>query len=204
MRMLVTGAGGMLGSDVVAAARERGHECVGLTRAELDVTDAARRGRRRRRGRREAIVNCAAWTDVDGAEAARGRGARGQRRRCRQPRPRGGAAGARLVHVSTDYVFDGTATRPYVESDPTARCTAYGRTKLAGEQRARRRSPEHAIVRTAWLFGPGGRNFVATMLRLAAGGRASSRSSTTRSAARPTPATSRRALVEFAEQRAPA
>jgi dTDP-4-dehydrorhamnose reductase len=171
MRVLVTGAGGMLGTDVVAVARERGHECVGLTRTELDVTDAGAVEAAVARVAPQAIVNCAAWTDVEGAEdtesaalAVNGAGAGNLARAA-------SAAGAQLVQVSTDYVFDGTATRPYVESDPTNALSAYGRTKLAGEQEIAAASPEHAIVRTAWLFGPGGSNFVTTMLRLAAGAR---------------------------------
>ncbi len=169
MRVLVTGAGGMLGTDVVAVARERGHECVGLTRAELDVTDAGAVEAAVARVAPQAIVNCAAWTDVEGAEdmeaaalAVNGTGAGNLARAA-------SAVGAQLVQVSTDYVFDGTATRPYVESDPTNAVSAYGRTKLAGEQQIAAASPEHAVVRTAWLFGPGGRNFVTTMLRLAPG-----------------------------------
>ena len=167
--VLVTGAGGMLGTDVVAVARERGHECVGLTRAELDVTDAHAVEAAVARVAPQAIVNCAAWTDVEGAEdqepaalAVNGTGAGNLARAA-------SAAGAQLVQVSTDYVFDGTSSRPYIESDPTNALSAYGRTKLAGEREIAAASPEHTIVRTAWLFGPGGRNFVTTMLRLAAG-----------------------------------
>lgn len=169
MRLLVTGAGGMLGTDVVAVARERGHDCVGLTRAELDVTDARAVQDAVTRLAPQAIVNCAAWTDVEGAEdteaaalAVNGTGAGNLARAA-------SAAGAQLVAVSTDYVFDGTAGRPYVESDPTNAISAYGRTKLAGEHEIAAASADHAIVRTAWLYGPGGRNFVTTMLRLAAG-----------------------------------
>lgn len=169
IRLLVTGAGGMLGSDVVALARERGHECVGLTRAELDVSDALAVDAAVARERPQAIVNCAAWTDVEGAEdqepaalAVNGTGAGNLARSA-------SSIGAQLVQVSTDYVFDGTSRRPYVESDPTNALSAYGRTKLAGEHEIAAASPEHAIVRTSWLFGPGGHNFVTTMLRLAAG-----------------------------------
>jgi dTDP-4-dehydrorhamnose reductase len=169
MRVLVTGAGGMLGTDVVAVARERGHECVGLSRAELDVTDARAVEAAFVREQPQAIVNCAAWTDVEGAEdrepaalAVNGTGAGNVARAA-------SAVGAQLVQVSTDYVFDGTSPRPYVESDPTNALSAYGRTKLAGEHEIAAASSEHAIVRTAWLFGPGGSNFVTTMLRLAAG-----------------------------------
>jgi dTDP-4-dehydrorhamnose reductase len=167
--VLVTGAGGMLGTDVVAVARERGHDCVGLTRAELDVTDARAVEAAVARVAPQAIVNCAAWTDVEGAEdteaaalAVNGTGAGNLARAAT-------AAGAQLVQVSTDYVFDGSAGRPYVESDPTNAISAYGRTKLAGEHEIAAASADHAIVRTAWLYGPGGRNFVTTMLRLAAG-----------------------------------
>jgi dTDP-4-dehydrorhamnose reductase len=171
MRMLVTGAGGMLGCDLVARASARGHDCVGVSHSELDVTDAREVDQTVARMAPEAIVNCAAWTDVEGAEgleaqalAVNGAGAGNLARAAT-------SIGAHLVQVSTDYVFDGTATRPYVESDPTNALSAYGRTKLAGELEIAAASPEHAIVRTAWLFGPGGLNFVTTMLGLAAGGR---------------------------------
>jgi dTDP-4-dehydrorhamnose reductase len=171
MRLLVTGAGGMLGRDVVAAARAHGHECAGLARGQLDVTDRSAVEVAVADAGPEVIVNCAAWTDVDGAEsdeaaalAVNGAGAGNLARAAV-------AVGARVVQVSTDYVFDGTATRPYVESDPTAPLSAYGRTKLAGEHEVLDASPDHAVVRTAWLFGAGGANFVATMLTLAAGGR---------------------------------
>ena len=171
MRLLVTGAGGMLGRDVAAAARARGHQCAGFERGALDVTDRSAVEAVVADAAPEVIVNCAAWTDVDGAEsdeaaalAVNGAGAGNLARAAV-------AVGARLVQVSTDYVFDGTATRPYVESDPTGPLSAYGRTKLAGEHEVLDASPDHAVVRTAWLFGAGGANFVATMLALAAGGR---------------------------------
>ena len=171
MRLLVTGAGGMLGRDVVVAAHARGYECVGLERGQLDITDERAVEAAVVAAAPEVIVNCAAWTDVDGAEeneaaalAVNGGGAGNVARAAR-------AAGVRLVHVSTDYVFDGTATRPYVETDRPAPRTAYGRTKLAGEEAVLAAAPEHVVVRTAWLFGTGGRNFAATMLALAAAGR---------------------------------
>jgi len=169
MRVLVAGAGGMLGGEVTAAAHARGHECVGLGHAELDVADAAAVADAVARIAPDAIVNCAAWTDVEGAEsqepAAFAVNATGAGNLARAA----AAAGAHLVQVSTDYVFDGTARRPYVESDATHALNAYGRTKLAGEQEVLAASPGHAVVRTAWLFGPGGGNFVTTMLRLAGG-----------------------------------
>jgi dTDP-4-dehydrorhamnose reductase len=171
MRLLVAGAGGMLGRDVVVAAFARGHDCVGVSHRQLDVTDERAVDAAVAHAAPEVIVNCAAWTDVDGAEsnepaalAVNGAGAGNLARAA-------AAAGAQLVQVSTDYVFDGTAQRPYVESDPTGPLSAYGRTKLAGEAAVLAASGEHAVVRTAWLFGGGGKNFVASMLARAAAGR---------------------------------
>ena len=145
----------MLGTEVMRAAGDRG---VGFTHAELDVTDAvavadALGG--------ATVINCAAYTDVDGAEsdsdtahAINGEGARHV-----------AEVAARVVYVSTDYVFDGDKRGPYVESDPVNPVSEYGRSKLAGERATLTASPHSLIVRTSWLFGTGGRNFVATMLR---------------------------------------
>jgi dTDP-4-dehydrorhamnose reductase len=170
MRLMVTGSGGMLGSDVVAAALARGDDCVGLTRAELDVTDGDAVAASVSEIQPEAIVNCAAYTAVDAAEgdevsafAVNAHGAGNVARAAT-------SAGARLVQVSSDYVFDGTATVPYLESDRTAPQTAYGRTKLAGEHAVLATSTHHAVVRSSWLFGAHGRNFVATMLEHADAG----------------------------------
>jgi len=168
MRIVVTGAGGMLGRDVLRACDHAGVDCVGLPRTELDVTDPQASVETIGTYRPDAVINCAGWTDVDEAEqdeaaalALNGGGAGNVARAC-------ALAGAHLVHVSTDYVFDGTATRPYVESDPVAPLGAYGRTKLEGERRVAEELPSAAIARSAWLFGTAGRNFVDTMLRLAA------------------------------------
>jgi dTDP-4-dehydrorhamnose reductase len=162
MRLLVTGAAGMLGRDVVAAAEAAGHDVTALARRDLDIADAGAVRAAVRGARPDAVVNCAAWTDVDGAEEhedaatlVNGTGA-----------GHVAAAAPYVVHVSSDYVFDGTASKPYAEDDPTAPRSAYGRSKLAGEQ-AVAAAGNHAIVRSAWLFGAHGRNFVATMLRLA-------------------------------------
>jgi len=167
MRIVVTGAGGMLGRDVLRACDHAGVDCVGLPRTELDVTDPQASVETIGTYRPDAVINCAAWTDVDGAEqdeaaarAVNGGGAGNVARAC-------ALAGAHLVQVSTDYVFDGTATRPYVESDPVGPLGAYGRTKLEGERRVAEELPSAAIARSAWLFGTAGRNFVDTMLRLA-------------------------------------
>jgi len=120
------------------------------------------------RERPDWIVNCAAYTQVDRAEAepeiAQRVNAAGAANLARAAR----ITGARLLHMSTDYVFDGRAARPYREDDPVGPLNVYGRTKLAGEQAVRDIMPDaHLIVRTQWLFGPGGANFVATIVRLA-------------------------------------
>ena len=156
----------MLGRDVVAAAGEAGHEAIALARADLDITDAAAVRAAVLAARPDAIVNCAAWTDVDGAETAEeqatainGTGAGNLARE---------AGDALLVHVSSDYVFDGLATEPYREDAPTGPQGAYGRSKLAGEQAVAVAGGRAAIVRSSWLFGPHGKNFVDTMRRLGA------------------------------------
>ena len=166
MRLLVTGAAGMLGRDVVAAASDAGHEVVALSRADLDITDAAAVRAATRDGRPDAVVNCAAWTDVDGAEAAEEAATKVNGAGAGNVAAAAAEAGAHLVHVSTDYVFDGEATTPYTEHAPTAPRSAYGRSKLAGERAMIAAIAEGAIVRTSWLFGPHGRNFVDTMRRL--------------------------------------
>jgi dTDP-4-dehydrorhamnose reductase len=166
VKLLVTGAAGMLGRDVMLAAGNAGHEVVGYGRAELDVTDPTALGRKFDLERPDVVINCAAWTDVDGAEeveeaafAVNGKGA---------GNVAAAAAGveARILHVSTDYVFDGAKGAPYVESDQPAPQSAYARSKLAGEEAIVAANRRHFIVRSAGLFGVGGRNFVDTMLRL--------------------------------------
>ena len=168
MRLLVLGGGGMLGRAVVRDAARLGHDVVALARPDLDITDPDRVTHAVAEVAPRAIVNCAAFTDVDGAETrepaalrVNGDGAGNVARAAAE-------ASARVVHVSTDYVFDGSKREPWVESDPVAPLQAYGRTKLAGERAVADANPEHAIVRAAWLFGAGGPNFVATMLRLGA------------------------------------
>jgi dTDP-4-dehydrorhamnose reductase len=167
MRWLVTGAGGMLGRDVLEVlAGLDGEDVRAATRATLDVTDLA--AVRSAVSGVDVVVNAAAWTDVDGAEiaevdayAANATGPAILAAACAE-------SGARLVHVSTDYVFDGTADAPYAESTPTAPRSAYGRTKAAGEQAVRELLPDASyLVRTAWLYGEHGPSFVKTMARLA-------------------------------------
>ena len=156
------GANGMLGHRVVAEAEARGHDVRGTDLPELDLTDAS--AVERFVDGYDAVINCAAYTAVDQAESEEELATR----------INGDAAGnlARsapyLVHVSTDYVFDGEASEPYVESSAPAPAGAYGRSKLAGEEQVRAAGDQHAIVRTAWLYGAGGKNFVDTMLKLGA------------------------------------
>ena len=166
MRVVVTGAGGMLGRDVQRAARERGDEVVALARDELDITDTGAVDEAIAGARPDAVVNCAAWTNVDGAEEdeteatrVNGAGAGNVARAAAQ-------AGALLVHVSSDYVFDGDGRAPYVESDPVAPLSAYGRSKLAGEREVVAAGDRHVIARSSWLFGTNGASFVATMLAI--------------------------------------
>jgi dTDP-4-dehydrorhamnose reductase len=157
----------MLGTDVVAAAA--GHDVVALTRAQLDVTDVDAVREVVRDARPDVLINCAAWTDVDGAESAEADATAINGDGAGHVAAAAAAAGAFVVHVSTDYVFAGDARAPYAEADPTGPRTAYGRSKLAGERAVASAAPDaHAIVRTAWLFGPHGGNFVDTMLRLGA------------------------------------
>jgi dTDP-4-dehydrorhamnose reductase len=166
MRLLVTGAAGMLGTDVVAAAAT-GHDVVALARADLDIADPHAVRAAVRDVNPDAVINCAAWTDVDGAEADEARATLVNGDGAGHVAAAAAEAGAHVVHVSTDYVFGGDATEPYREDAPTGPIGAYGRSKLAGELAVENAAPaSHAIVRTAWVFGPHGKNFVDTMLRL--------------------------------------
>jgi dTDP-4-dehydrorhamnose reductase len=168
MRLLVTGAAGMLGSDVAAAAAARGHDVVALARADLDITDAGAVRDAIAAARPDAVINCAAWTDVDGAETHEAQATTVNGDGAGHVAAAAADAGARLVHVSSDYVFDGRAHDPYAEGSATGPQGAYGRSKLAGEEAVATAGGDYAIVRSAWLFGRHGRNFVATMLRLGA------------------------------------
>jgi len=170
-RILVTGARGMLGTclcrefsgrhQVLATARRGGEGIV-----PLDITDAEAVERVLQEARPDWILNAAAYTAVDRAEAEEEAAFRVN---AEAPGILGRAAartGARLLHVSTDFVFSGEKESPYVEDDPVDPLSAYGRSKEAGERAVRDAGCEHAIVRVAWLYGRGENNFVATMLRL--------------------------------------
>jgi dTDP-4-dehydrorhamnose reductase len=156
----------MLGSDAVEAIAARGHTVFGLPRSELDVTDATAVEEAISELGPDWVVNCAAWTDVDGAEAAERRAMRVNDTGAAMVSATAAAHGARVLYVSSDYVFDGQKGSPYVESDLPAAISAYGRSKQAGETSVAIANPRHMIVRSSWLFGVGGGNFVETMLRI--------------------------------------
>ncbi len=164
---MITGAGGMLGQDLVIALEQAGHHVTGLTHTELDIVDETAVHAALRDHQPDIVVNCAAWTRVDDAEthqqealAVNGHGAGHVAAACAD-------SGARLVQISSDYVFGGETRRPYSESDDARPRTVYGRTKLAGEQAVLRLLPHTGyVVRTAWLYGAHGPNFVRTMIRL--------------------------------------
>ncbi|WUF13187.1 dTDP-4-dehydrorhamnose reductase [Streptomyces sp. NBC_00485] len=164
---LITGAGGMLGTDLLARLAADAEHGVGLTRADLDITDPQAVHAAVAEHQPDVVINCAAWTAVDDAESQEtqalrinGDGTRNLAAACAK-------TGTRLLQVSTDYVFAGDGTSPYAEDAPTAPRSAYGRTKLAGEQAVLTALPESGyVVRTAWLYGTGGGNFVRTMIKL--------------------------------------
>jgi dTDP-4-dehydrorhamnose reductase len=170
MKLLVAGAAGMLGRDVMLAAGNAGHDVVGFGRAELDVTGPAALAKKFDLERPDVVINCAAWTDVDGAEAAEETAFAVNGTGAGNAAAAAAAVGASVVYVSSDYIFDGVKRAPYVESDQPAPLSAYGRTKLAGEEATVAANKRHFVVRSAWLFGIGGPNFVETMLRLAGSG----------------------------------
>jgi dTDP-4-dehydrorhamnose reductase len=164
MRWLVVGADGMLGQDLVATVAAAGHEVTGVDRPHIDITDPASCAAHV--PGHDVVVNCAAFTAVDAAEeqepAAFAVNATGVANLARAA----ARAGARLVHISTDYVFAGDASSPYAEDAPQAPRSAYGRTKAAGEWALAAYAPDHLLVRTAWLYGAHGPCFPATLARV--------------------------------------
>lgn len=167
MRILIIAANGQLGTDAASYLSKR-YDVVPYKDVELDITDEAKVKATFEKDKPDVVLNCAAITNVDGCEDnealadkvnAYGAGVLAKAA-CR--------VDAKLVHISTDYVFDGTKRTPYVETDPTCPKNAYGRSKLKGEQNILNYCPSSAILRTAWLYGPHGNNFVKTMLKLGA------------------------------------
>lgn len=168
-RVAITGAGGQLGRQLVAAFQGAGHEVLGLSRPDFDILRSADL-ERINAWRPDLVVNAAAWTDVDGCARDPERAMRINGEAAGAVAAAAALAGAAIVQVSTNEVFDGTLDRPYQESDAPNPINPYGVSKLAGERAVAAANPRHLIVRTAWLFGPGGTNFVTKIL--AAAGRA--------------------------------
>jgi dTDP-4-dehydrorhamnose reductase len=172
MRLLVTGASGQLGRAIARLPPDN-TDIILKTRAELDIADAASIARNLDAAQPDAIVNAAAFTDVDRAESDRDQAFRANATGPRLLAEATSAAGIPLIHVSTDFVFDGTASRPYRPDDPTGPLNVYGASKLAGETAALDANADALVVRTSWLYGLDGRNFVTAILaRLREGGRA--------------------------------
>lgn len=167
MKILVTGASGQLGYDVERELERRGIEHLGTSSKELDITDRAAVERLMAAYRPDAAIHCAAYTKVDLAEdepercwAVNADGTRNLAAACRE-------IGAKMLYISTDYVFPGTGERSYETGDPTGPVNTYGRSKLAGELAVQSLLEKYFIVRISWVFGKNGSNFVKTMLRLA-------------------------------------
>jgi len=166
MKILLIGAGGMLGMDLQPILSTQ-HEVIGKDIPDLDISDPGQVRREIEKTRPDMVINLAALTDVDGCESRKerafsvnGHGAGHVARACE-------AAGAKLIHLSTDYVFDGTSPIPYREEDPPHPLNVYGESKLLGERAIEGVGKNHLILRTAWLYGRHGKNFVDTILRLA-------------------------------------
>jgi len=168
MKLLVLGAQGMLGSDVMLAASGSGHEVTGYGHIDLDITDVEALRRRFLRDKPDAVINCAAWTDVDGAEDDPDGALLVNGTAAGYAATAAAEAGARILYVSSDYVFDGLKGSDYVESDQVNPVSSYGSSKLAGEQATLVANRRSWVVRSSWLFGLNGGNFVDTMLRLGA------------------------------------
>lgn len=165
MKVLVTGAAGQLGTALQAELTA--HDVVAVTRAQLDITDLAATRAAVRDVRPDIILNAAAYNKVDGAESEPYEAFRGNAVGPRNLALASREIGAAILHVSSDYVFDGRRAEPYHEFDSPSPASAYGRSKLAGEEAVRQLNPRHFVVRTAWVYHTHGQNFAKTMLRLA-------------------------------------
>jgi dTDP-4-dehydrorhamnose reductase len=166
VRILVTGAAGMLGREITAACRRRRHEVIALGHPALDVTNPRSVESAVRRYRPAAVANCAAFSDIDGAEDDEAAAMRVNDGGAALVASAAASVGAKVVYPSSDLVFDGAARRAYVESDLPAPISAQGRSKQAGETSVAVSNPRHFIVRSSWVYGLGADNFVEMMLRL--------------------------------------
>ena len=168
MRVAVTGAAGMLGRElaaVLSAAPQR-HELVLLTRSGCDITQPKVVRTSLAAARPQVVIHAAAYTDVDGCELDPGRALQVNTEGTRHVAQAAAECRARLIYISTDYVFDGTQRRPYTEADTPNPLSVYGRSKLEGEH-AVREHPDHLVVRTAWVYGRYGRHFISAILQRA-------------------------------------
>lgn len=166
MKVLVTGAKGQLGTDLMHELEKRGIEGIGVDVQEMDITDAEACRRVIKNSGADAVIHCAAYTAVDAAEdnvdlcrRINGEGTRNVAQACKE-------ADAKLMYISTDYVFDGQGTRPWEPDDERHPLNVYGQTKYEGELAVEELSDKYFIVRIAWVFGVAGKNFIKTMLRL--------------------------------------
>lgn len=166
--LVVLGAGGQVGRELSRRAWLPALKVTSLSRAELDICEPEAVAAAFQQLRPSIIVNCAAYTAVDRAESEPRRAMAANATAPGHLAQACAEAGAALIHLSTDYVFDGASARPYVESDAVNPVNVYGRTKEAGERRVRERLERHVILRTSWVYASHGRNFVETMLRLGA------------------------------------
>ena len=166
MRWMIIACNGQLGTDATRYF-SRDHEVSAFRDVELDITDEKKVESAVAETRPDVVLNCAAITNVDGCEANSELAFRVNDYGAGVVAQAAARHGAALVHISTDYVFDGEKKTPYEETDPTCPTNVYGRSKLAGEQKVLRLCPSSYVMRTAWLYGPNGNNFVKTMLKLA-------------------------------------
>ena len=169
MKLIIIGSNGQLGTDLMHRCRDQGIEAVGADLPDCDITDSANMDDCLDRiGPVDAVINAAAITDVDGAEKSPEKAFAVNRNGAGHLAGACARRGNALIHVSTDYVFDGSILRPYLPSDPVKPLCVYARSKAEGEALVRNNLDRHVIVRTSWLFGLHGPNFVKTMLRLGA------------------------------------
>jgi dTDP-4-dehydrorhamnose reductase len=168
MKYLVTGATGQLGRETLLALQDTGEEVIGIGRREIDFSRPDRVAEGIAAQRADWVINCAAYTQVDKAEEERQQAFLVNRDSARAVAEGVASYGGRLLHVSTDFVFGGEQSHPYVEEAPANPLSVYGQSKWEGEQAAREVMPDAVVVRTAWVYGVHGHNFVKTMLRLAA------------------------------------
>ncbi|MFC4800145.1 dTDP-4-dehydrorhamnose reductase [Neobacillus sp. GCM10023253] len=166
MKVLVTGAAGQLGQDVLLELEKNNHQAIGTDRSQLDITNEADVYAFIQEAKPDVILHCAAYTNVDGAEADEETAYRVNGLGAKYLAAAAKLVGSKMMYISTDYVFDGSASEPYEAEHPTKPLGAYGRTKLVGEEFVQASLDEYFIVRTAWVFGAHGNNFVKTMLRL--------------------------------------